>query len=52
MAALGIDRDAREAVLGHAKPGLDRVYNVHDYRTEKAAALAAWAEHVAAITKS
>ena len=41
-----------EAVLGHIsghKGGVSGVYNKAAYRTEKAAALALWAEHLTAL---
>jgi integrase len=38
-----IDRDVREAVLAHAKPGLDGVYDLYDLFDEKQTALEAWA---------
>ena len=43
-----------EAVLGHIsghKGGVSGVYNKAAYRTEKAAALALWAEHVLAVVE-
>ena len=43
-----------EAVLGHIsghKGGVSGVYNKAAYRTEKAAALALWAEHVLAVAE-
>jgi hypothetical protein len=36
----------RDAVLGHAKPGLQRTYNKHDYLEEKRRALKAYGEHL------
>jgi integrase len=38
-----VDRDVREAVLAHAKPGLDGVYDLYDLFDEKRDALEAWA---------
>ena len=49
MAALGIARESRDAVLGHAKPGLQKNYNKHDYLDEKRAALETWAKYVMKI---
>ena len=46
LANLGINREVRDAVLGHAKPGLQKIYNKHDYLDEKRAALDAYAEHL------
>ena len=39
LANLGFNQDVRDAVLGHAKPGLQKTYNKHDYLEEKRAAL-------------
>ncbi len=49
MAALGVGREARDAVLGHAKPGLQKTYNKHDYLDEKRTALERWAQHVMGV---
>jgi integrase len=49
MSELGISRDVVRRVLNHAKPGLDRVYDAHEYREEKAKALEAWARRLALI---
>ena len=46
LAQLGFSQDVRDAVLGHAKPGLQRTYNKHDYMDEKHAALEAYAQHI------
>ena len=46
MAALGIPLEVRDAVLGHARPGLQRTYNKHDYLDAKRGALKLYAEHV------
>jgi integrase len=40
MARAGVNREHAERVLGHALPGVEGVYNVHDFVPEKAAALA------------
>ena len=39
----GIDLETREALLAHVKPGMQRVYDVHDYADEKREALELWA---------
>jgi integrase len=39
----GISLEAREAVLAHVKPGIQRVYNVYEYLDEKREALELWA---------
>lgn len=46
LADLGFNQDVRDAVLGHAKVGLQRTYNKHDYAEEKRRALEAYAKHV------
>ncbi len=46
LAALGFNQDVRDAVMSHAKPGLQRVYNLHGYLDEKRAALDAYAAHI------
>ena len=47
MAALGVSWEHAERVVDHAVGGqMDRVYNIHNYREEKAAALQAWADHL------
>jgi integrase len=49
MASLGIAPHVVEAVLGHrggVVSGIARIYNRFDYRSEKAAALERWADHV------
>jgi len=38
-----IDREVREAVLAHAKPGLEGIYDLYDLFDEKRQALEAWA---------
>lgn len=46
LAHLGFSQEIRDAVLGHAKPGLQRTYNKHDYMAEKRRALDAYAQHI------
>lgn len=41
--------EVRDAVLGHAKRGLEGTYNVHSYSAEKRDALTQWANHVERI---
>ena len=43
LAALRINADVAEAVLGHVKPGIVGVYDRHRYDDEKREALEAWA---------
>jgi hypothetical protein len=49
LADLGFNQDVRDAVLGHAKVGLQRTYNKHDYADEKRQALEAYAQHVMGV---
>ena len=49
LADLGFNQDVRDAVLGHAKVGLQRTYNKHDYADEKRLALEAYARHVMGV---
>jgi len=51
LATLGFNQEVRDAVLGHAKPGLQRIYNKHDYLEEKRAALSAYAAHIMEAVK-
>jgi integrase len=49
LSKLRVDRDIREVVLGHVRPGVEAVYDRHDYFEEKRDALERWAAHVAEI---
>lgn len=49
LAHLGFNREVRDAVLGHAKPGLQRTYNKHDYLAEKREAMEAFGRHLMEI---
>lgn len=49
LADLGFNQDVRDAVLGHAKVGLQRTYNKHDYADEKRSALEAYARHIMGV---
>lgn len=51
LASLGFGQEIRDAVLGHAKVGLQKTYNKHDYLEEKRAALATYASHVLEIVR-
>ena len=46
LSKLRVDRDIREAVLAHTRPGVEGVYDRHDYQTEKKDALERWAAYV------
>lgn len=51
LADLGFSQDVRDAVLGHAKVGLQRTYNKHDYADEKRSALEAYALHLMGVVE-
>jgi integrase len=42
MSRIGIPGEHAEAVLGHAKQGMTKTYDQHDYRDERAEALIKW----------
>jgi hypothetical protein len=46
LSKLRVDRDIREAVLAHTRPGVEGVYDRHDYAHEKRDALNRWAAYV------
>src|SRR5262245_12482206 len=49
MAAMRIDPDIAEAVLGHSKRGMEKVYNQHRFEAETKEALEAWAARLRSI---
>jgi integrase len=51
LAELGVTFEVAERVLNHAMPGLQAVYNRHNYLAEKRTALTLWAEHVLALAE-
>jgi integrase len=51
LAELAVSFEVAERVLNHAMPGLQAVYNRHNYAAEKRNALALWAEHVLALVE-
>jgi integrase len=50
LAELAVTFEVAERVLNHAMPGIQAVYNRHNYLAEKRTALALWADHVLALT--
>lgn len=48
---LGVSGEVRDAVVGHAKRGLERIYNKNDYLDEKRRALQAYADHLEKIVR-
>ena len=52
LSRLGVRPDISERAIGHAVGGaLGQVYDTHEYRTEKLAALQAWGAHVTAAVE-
>jgi integrase len=51
LARLGFSQDVRDAVIGHAKAGLQKTYNRYDYLTEKRQAVAAYEKHIMSLIK-
>lgn len=49
MAAIGIDPVIAERCLNHKIPGIEGIYNRHEYFNERKAALAQWAELLIAL---
>jgi integrase len=49
---LGVASDVRDALLGHAKPGMDRVYDHSQRAIEKRAALEMWEQYVMKLVKT
>lgn len=49
MSRLKVAEEVREAILAHARPGIKKVYDVHDYLDEKREALELWARRLAEI---
>jgi integrase len=51
LSALPISDLVRELVIGHARPGLHRIYDQHAYVDEKRLALTLWSERLLAIVR-
>jgi integrase len=51
-ADLGVASDVRDALLGHAKPGMDRVYDHSTLTPEKRAAMVLWGKHVSGLVRA
>jgi integrase len=49
LSALRVDREVREAVLAHVKPGIEGVYDLYDLLDEKRHALELWAVRLRSI---
>ena len=46
LTRLRVDKEVRDAILQHAKTGMDRVYDLYDHHEEKRLALQRWADEV------
>ena len=49
LSRLKIPEEVREAVLAHVRPGIRKVYDVHDYLDEKREALRLWGARLRSI---
>ena len=49
---LRVASDVRDALLAHAKPGMDRVYDHSQRAVEKRAALMAWEKYLMDLIKA
>lgn len=50
LSRLKITEEVREALLAHARPGIKKVYDIHDYLDEKREALELWAARLRTMT--
>ena len=48
---IGVRPDVAELCVGHAKQGIQAVYDRYSYGPEIATALLRWSEHIAAIVE-
>jgi len=51
LSALPVQDIVREAVIAHARPGLHKVYDLHEYQAEKRYCLECWEKRLMAITE-
>jgi len=51
LSALGVLPTVAELVIGHAQPGLHKVYDLHTFDAEKADALRRWEQHLLRIVQ-
>jgi integrase len=49
LSALPIEDRVREQMIGHAQPGLHKVYDLHSYRTEKSRGFKLWEDRLRSI---
>ena len=51
LGRIGIPPHVAELVIGHARPGIQAIYDKHKYESEIAQALARWSDHVLGIVE-
>jgi integrase len=51
MAELGVPKEIRDLIMGHARQGMDAVYDHSERREEKRAGLERWGRHLAGIVE-
>ena len=51
LSSLGIRSEVAECCLNHRLPGIQRVYNTHDYFAERRTALETWTALLLAIER-
>jgi integrase len=49
LSRLKVAEEVREAILAHVRPGIKKVYDIHDYHDEKREALGLWAARLREI---
>jgi integrase len=52
LSGLPVQDMVRELVIGHRRPGLHRVYDLHAYRDEKREALELWAQELRKVVRA
>ncbi|MYM34065.1 tyrosine-type recombinase/integrase [Duganella sp. FT94W] len=51
MRALGVERDITEMCLNHKLPGIEGIYDVHNYFEERKQALMTWSDFLVAVER-
>ena len=51
LATLGFNQDIRDAIIGHAKSGLQKTYNKYNYLREKCEAVSIYEAHIVSLVK-
>ena len=49
LSLLQVDSEIAERLIGHVPAGIRAVYDVHEYRAEKATAMRRWSQHLQQI---